>query len=121
LSIFYACLFPLPINHAHQALYQLQLADATQENHFFTFAMFTALCRIFVIGRIFGSIFLPNIRFRPKQENPFSVDHYSELPFGFSLRFAHPPGVKATKKLIQVPRHVSHNPDRVFFPLLFRE
>jgi hypothetical protein len=40
--------------------------------------MFTALCRIFVIGRIFGSIFLPNIRFWPKQENPFSVDHYRE-------------------------------------------
>jgi hypothetical protein len=63
----------LPINHAHQ----MQLATATQ--HFFLtqidiFAMFTALCRIFVIGRIFGSIFLPNIRFRPKQENPFSVD-----------------------------------------------
>jgi hypothetical protein len=59
---------------------QLQLASATQENIFFflqidTFTMFIALCQIFVIGRIFGSIFLPNIRFRPKQENPFSVDH----------------------------------------------
>jgi hypothetical protein len=40
--------------------------------------MYTALCRIFVIGRIFGSIFLPNIRFRPKQTNPFLVDHYPE-------------------------------------------
>jgi hypothetical protein len=46
---------------------------------FDTFAMFTALCRIFVIGQIFGSIFLPNIRFRPKQENPFSVDHYQRI------------------------------------------
>jgi hypothetical protein len=41
------------------------------------FSMFTAMCQIFVIGRIFGSIFLPNIRFWPKQENPFSVNHYS--------------------------------------------
>jgi hypothetical protein len=55
---------------------------AAPGNNFFSlckfdfFVMFTALCRIFVIGRIFGSIFLPNIRFRPKQENPFSVDHY---------------------------------------------
>jgi hypothetical protein len=39
------------------------------------FAVFTALWQIFVIGRIFGSIFLPNIRFWPKQENPFSFDH----------------------------------------------
>jgi hypothetical protein len=36
---FYACLFPLPINHAHQALYQLQLADATQENHIFLYTI----------------------------------------------------------------------------------
>jgi hypothetical protein len=59
----------------------LELANATRENFCFPYAnltffgMFTALCRIFVIGRIFGSIFLPNICFRPKQENPFSVDH----------------------------------------------
>jgi hypothetical protein len=39
------------------------------------FTMFTALCRIFIIGQIFGSIFLPNIRFRPKQENPFLVNN----------------------------------------------
>jgi hypothetical protein len=38
--------------------------------------MFSALCRIFVIGQISGSIFLPNIRFRPKQENPLLVKHY---------------------------------------------
>jgi hypothetical protein len=72
-NFLYACMFILPINHAHQ----LQLAAAIQENHFFPFTNchFCDVYRIFVIGRIFGSIFLPNIRFRPKQENPFSVDH----------------------------------------------
>jgi hypothetical protein len=75
----YACSILLPVNHA----YQLQLATATTKKPYFfpykqfdIFAMLTAMCRIFIIGRIFGSIFLPNIRFRPKQENPFSVDHY---------------------------------------------
>jgi hypothetical protein len=29
----------LPINHAHQALYQLQLADVTQENHIFLYTI----------------------------------------------------------------------------------
>jgi hypothetical protein len=52
--------------------------------------MFSALCRIFVIGRIFGSIFLPNIRFRPKKENPFSVDHYDHCCLFFSLSHTHP-------------------------------
>jgi hypothetical protein len=65
----------LPINHAHQ----LQLATATPEKinpstncHF---CDVFAFCRIFIIGRIYRSIILPNNRFRQKQENPFSVDH----------------------------------------------
>jgi hypothetical protein len=33
--------------------------------------MFTVLCRIFVIGQIFGSIFLLNIRFRPNKKIRF--------------------------------------------------
>jgi hypothetical protein len=69
----YECM--LPINHANQ----LQPATDTQKTNFFPiqiviFAMFLAMSQIFVIGKVFGSIFLPNIRFRPKRENPFSLD-----------------------------------------------
>jgi hypothetical protein len=64
--------------------------------------MFTALCRIFVIGRIFGSIFLPNIRFRPKQENPFSVDHYHRVSVMVRLAFSRR-GQNA--RLSRVPLH----------------
>jgi hypothetical protein len=56
-----------------------ETCNCSQKKHvfifFLIFAAFSFLCRIFVIGRIFGSFFLPNIRFRPEQNNPFSVDH----------------------------------------------
>jgi hypothetical protein len=51
------------------------------------FVMFSALCRIFVIDRIFGIIFLSNIRFGRKQENPFPNFH--KLLFVVSCFFYH--------------------------------
>jgi hypothetical protein len=73
------CMFLLlRINLDHLQL--LETCNCSQKINYFLFfplifAVFSFLCRIFVIVRIFDSIFLPNSRFRSKQKNPFSVDH----------------------------------------------
>jgi hypothetical protein len=74
--------YPLYVSVAHKSCASTAICNCHPRKTFFSLYKFTFLlclltCAKYSLSAEYSAVFfLPNIRFRPTQENQFSVDHY---------------------------------------------